>query len=133
MRESKYLNESGTKRGNWYLNRLDYFEFYSYEGELWLKVKCGLLLLIIFLVVKQVNVFFVVPLLWIMYVLVLTLFLTFKKRCRYNGYFLFPSKIVRKLKDYEKEVDLLDFDCLATMEKSNAGKYVVMKKYDYRN
>ncbi len=133
MREFKYLDESRTKVGKLYLNRLDYFEFYSFEGELSLKVKCGFFIIILFLGVKYVNAFFVLPILWILYVLVLTLFLIFKKRCRYKGYFFFPSRIVKKFRDYEKKIDLLDFDCLATMEKSGAGKFVVLKKYNYRN
>lgn len=135
MREFKYLDESGKKQGKWYLNRIDYFEFYSFEGELSLKIKCGLLILILilFLGAKYVNAFFVLPILWALYVLFLTLFLTFKKRCKYKGYFLFPNRIVKKFKDYEKKTDLLDFDCLATMEKTGAGKSIVLKKYNHRN
>jgi hypothetical protein len=30
FRESKYLNESGSKTGNWYMNILDYFQFHEY-------------------------------------------------------------------------------------------------------
>jgi hypothetical protein len=40
---------------------------------------------------------------------------------------------VKKFKDYEKKTDLLDFDCLATMEKTGAGKSIVLKKYNHRN
>ena len=29
FRGSKYVNESGSKRGNWYMNRLDYFQFHN--------------------------------------------------------------------------------------------------------
>ena len=32
FRGSKYVNESGSKRGNWYMNRLDYFQFHEYPA-----------------------------------------------------------------------------------------------------
>ena len=33
FRECKFQNETGTKIGRWHLNRLDYFEFYSFKDE----------------------------------------------------------------------------------------------------
>jgi hypothetical protein len=30
FRENKCLNETGSKTGSWYLNRIDYFQFHGY-------------------------------------------------------------------------------------------------------
>jgi hypothetical protein len=138
MRDPKYLNESGTQKGIWFMNRLDYFEFDSFKGIVWLNVKCVLLFFITLFLIRSdilTGILAVIVYNWAIYVVLLTLFLTYKKHCRYRGYFLYPSGIVKKFKAHKKTVNLTDFDSLATMQKSQVDRYIVLKtqKYDYRD
>jgi len=120
FRENKYLNESGSKKGNWYMNRLDYFKFHEYPE--YKKHKLMSLVIVIFcffLSLKILAVSFLasLPFVYICYVSLVTFTLLRTKICRYKGYFLYPSKLVQFFKSREVEVDLNDFDSIATMSK----------------
>lgn len=118
FRESKYLNESGSKIGNWYLNRLDYFQFHEYpEYKAHKLIALTIGVFLYFSGIKVFNYSFVISLLffYVGYVALLSYNLLRTKRCLYRGYFLYPRKIVNFLRAREIEVDLNDFDSIATM------------------
>jgi len=127
-REYKYQNETGTKIGKWYLNRLDYFEFYGFPGEWKIKTKCLVCLGLSIWLIKLLPVFFAPILVWVAYVSIRTLVILIEKKCRYRGYFLFPRKIIDFFREYRKEVDVTDFDSLATVEKAGQGAQMAKRK-----
>jgi hypothetical protein len=110
FREAKYLNETGSKKGNWFLNRLDYFEFHQYPG--FKKHLIGSFVLFILSVVMiielMLNHFFISLIFcYLAYFSCLTLII------------LYPSKIIRFFKHREKKIDLNDFDSVASMHKNS--------------
>jgi hypothetical protein len=120
FRQSKYLNESGSKKGNWYINRLVYFQFHEYPK---FKLhRLASLLAAIFCYVLTMKllsnhlVLTLVPI-YIGYISLLTFIILKRKICRLRGYFLYPKKLVKFFKAREVEVDLADFDSIATLEK----------------
>ena len=123
-REYKYQNETGTKIGKWYLNRLDYFEFYGFPGEWKIKAKCLASLGLSIWLIKLLPVFFAPILAWVAYVSIRTFVILIEKKCRYRGYFLFPEKIINFFREYRKDVDVTDFDSLATVEKAGQGSKI---------
>lgn len=120
FRQSKYLNESGSKQGNWYLNRLDYFQFYSYPRD-----KLHQLLTLVvgitayFLSIKLISQSFLLTLLcWYLgYVALWTFYLLRRKICRYRGYLFYPKRLVAFFYAIRVDVDLQDFDSAATLNK----------------
>jgi hypothetical protein len=50
-----------------------------------------------------------------------TFVILIEKKCRYRGYLLFPKKLIDFFREYRKEVDVTDFDSLATAEKAGQG------------
>lgn len=132
-REYKYQNETGTKIGKWYLNRLDYFEFYGFPGEWKIKAKCLVCLGLSIWLIKLLPILLAPIFLWAAYVSVRTLVILIEKKCRYRGYFLFSKKIIDFLREYRKDVDVTDFDSLATAEKSGQetqiAKRTLTRKY----
>jgi hypothetical protein len=120
-REFKYQNETGTKIGKWYLNRLDYFEFYGFPGEWKIKAKSLLCLGLSLWLIKLLPIFLAPIFVWAAYVSIRTFVIVIEKKCRYRGYFLFPRKIIDFFREYRKEVDVTDFDSLATAEKAGQG------------
>lgn len=115
MREPKYNSESGTKQGNWYLNRFEYFEFYGFEGELKFKIICLIACISSYLaMLNAVPIYLYIPLGWIVYISAITLYVLYKKTCKIHGYFLYPDRLVRKFKRYEKQIDMEDFDSVAS-------------------
>jgi len=122
FRESKYLNESGSKRGNWYMNRLDYFQFHeypAYKRHKFFSLFVGILLYFIGIQVVNVSLLGFMPCIYLCYVALFTFYLLRTKRCRYKGYFLYPARIVKFFRSIEIEVDLQDFDSVATMSKKS--------------
>lgn len=120
FRESKYLNETGAKTGNWYLNRLDYFQFHEYPEYKKHKFICALATMLFYcLSIKFILSSFILslPFIYLSYFTSRTLYMLHTKVCRYNGYFLYPSNIVNFLRAREVETDLNDFDSIATMSK----------------
>ena len=128
-RESKYLNQSGSKTGNWYLNKLDHFEFYSFAGEARFNFACVLCLIFSIWLLPKVPFYIVFLLLWVVYVACLTLLILYRKHCKYHGYFLYPERLVTFFRRFEKETDLLNFDNMATLQKSGISEQVVRQKY----
>jgi hypothetical protein len=120
FRESRYLNESGSKTGNWYMNRLDYFQFNEYPGykkHKYFALFIGVLCLYLGLKMLKVSFLGSIPFFYCSYIALLSFNLLRTKICRYNGYFIYPKKFVKFYKDREVEVDLNDFDSVATMSK----------------
>ncbi len=116
MREPKNLNQNGGQQGNWYLNRFDYFEFYGFEGEVKLKLLCLVACISsYFLLLSAVPFYLYIPLGWIIYISALTLYVLHKKVCKFDGYFLYPKSLVKKFKRYEKQIDMEDYDSVATL------------------
>jgi hypothetical protein len=120
FRENRYLNESGSKTGNWYMNRLDYFQFHEYpEYKRHKYVSFFLILVFIYLSFNLIKLSFLVaiPFVYFTYVASVSFNLLHTKTCRYNGYLLYPKKFINFFRAREIEVDLDDFDSIATMSK----------------
>lgn len=120
FRESRYLNESGFKTGNWYMNRLDYFQFneYSeYKKHKFIAFLAGVFLIYLGLKILKTTFLGSLPFLYLGYIALLSFNLLRTKVCRYNGYFIYPKKIITFFRAREVEVDLNDFDSVATMSK----------------
>ncbi|MEQ3513141.1 hypothetical protein ABMY35_07350 [Pseudoalteromonas sp. BZB3] len=128
-REYKYQNETGTKIGKWYLNRLDYFEFYGFPSEWKIKAKCLVCLGFSIWLIKLLPAFFAPIQVWVAYVSIRTFVILIEKKCRYRGYFLFPEKIINFFREYRKDVDVTDFDSLATADKADQGKDLANKRF----
>ena len=118
FREAKYLNETGSKMGSWYLNRMDYFQFHqypSYKKHKTLSLILTLLLYYAGLYLIKSSFWASLPVFYLAYVAMFTFNILRTRVCRYNGYFLYPSKLIRFFKSIEIEVDVNDFDSIATM------------------
>jgi hypothetical protein len=118
FRESRYLNESGTKTGNWYMNRLDYFQFNEYpeyKKQKYITLFVGILSLYLGLKLLKVSFLGSLPFFYLSYIALLSFNLLRTKICRYKGYFIYPKKFINFFKDREIEVNLNDFDSVATM------------------
>ena len=120
FRGSKFLNESGSKRGSWYMNRIDYFQFHeypAYKRHKFLSLLIGIFFYFLGISVLKISLLGFIPCLYLCYIALFTYNLLRTKRCRYKGYFLFPKRIVKFFRTIEVEVDLQDFDSVATMSK----------------
>lgn len=120
FRENRYLNESGSKTGNWYMNRLDYFQFHQYpEYKKHKFISFCLIIVFIFLsfYIIKFSILGSLPFIYLTYAALMTFNLLHSKTCRYKGYFLYPEKIINFLREREIEVGLDDFDSIATMSK----------------
>lgn len=115
MREPKYLNESGSQQGKWFLNRFDYFEFYGFEGELTIKIIAFITLIASLYFIPQLSIFLMPLMIWLAYVSGLTLYILRRKHCKFHGYLLYPSRLVKTFKYYEKQIDMEDFDSVASL------------------
>lgn len=125
FRESKYQNESGTKVGSWHLNRMDYFQFHQYPGYNKYKFASliGTIMSIIFIIeTMQAGSWFSLLFIYMAYFSALSFNILRTRICRYNGYFLYPTRIIRFLREREIQVDLDDFDSIATMQGKTQGK-----------
>lgn len=117
FRQSKYLNETGSKQGSWFLNRLDYFRFHYYPHYqlhrlLSLIIGVGA----VFYGIKLFSEYFLLALLcwYVGYVALLTFNLLHNRICRYRGYWLYPKRFVAFFNSISKDDDLNDFDSIAT-------------------
>ncbi|MGL1956808.1 MAG: hypothetical protein OCD00_05765 [Colwellia sp.] len=120
FRESRYLNESGSKTGNWYMNRLDYFQFNEYpeyKKHKFIAFLAGVFLIYLGLKILKTTFLGSLPFFYLGYIALLSFNLLRTKVCRYNGYFIYPKKIINFFREREIEVDLNDFDSVATMSK----------------
>lgn len=118
FRESKYLNESGTLKGNWYMNRLDYFTFYQYpeyKKHKILSLIGGVSCFLLTLKLIPLTLWGALPFLYFSYVLMRIFILLNTRVCSYKGYFLVPKKFITFLRAREVELDVNDFDSVATM------------------
>lgn len=135
FRQPKYLNETGSKVGNWYINKLDYFEFYRYPGYTKHKVYCAFLL--VFSVWALPHVYALSG--WLIFGLVyifaaagVTLTVLHRQICKYHGHLFLPKRFVTFWLTVKKEPPVHDFDTLATLQKSGTDKFVVKKHYDHQ-
>jgi hypothetical protein len=120
FRQNRYLNESGSKIGNWYLNRLDYFQFNEYpeyKKHKFISLGAGVLLVYLGLKILKTSLLGSLPFLYLGYIALLSFNLLRTKICRYRGYFIYPSKFINFFRSRMVEVDLNDFDSIATMTK----------------
>lgn len=117
MRDPKFLNESGSSQGKWHLNRFDYFEFYGFETELKIKIVAWITLIASVFALFNLSILTFPFILWCSYVAVRTLFILHKKICSFHGYLLYPTMLIDTFKRYEKQIDMGDFDSIATLEK----------------
>ncbi len=120
FRENKYLNESGSKTGSWYMNRIDYFQFHGYPKITQHKILSFVVGIIAFMLsfkLLSTSVIISAILFYITYLALLTFSLLKSKICRYKGYFLYPKRIVKFFRTIEVMVDINDFDSIATLNK----------------
>ena len=120
FRENKYLNESGSKTGSWYLNRIDYFQFHGYPKATQHKVLSLLVGTIAFILsfnMLSTSLIISAISLYISYISLLTFSLLRSKVCRYKGYLFYPKRFVNFFRTIEVMVDLNDFDSIATLNK----------------
>lgn len=120
FRENKYLNESGSKKGNWYLNRLDFFQFHeypAYKKHKFFSLVAGLILGYLSIKVMLSSFLVALPILYLSYVALTTFRILHEKVCPYNGYLFYPKKFIKFYRAREVEVDINDFDSIATMSK----------------
>jgi len=126
FRQPKYLSESGSKQGRYFINRLDYFEFHQYP----LFRNHKILSIIGFLVSVYLLNFSdnFSSVFWVGYVFIccylayvsLTSFIILQRQiCPYRGYFLYPKTWLAFFCSIKKEVDAEDFDSIATMNRDN--------------
>jgi hypothetical protein len=122
FRQHKALNETGSKQGQYYLKRFDYFEFYSYPGIKKHLLICVIVCLVsLHLIVEGLReegllswgvVFFSC---YFAYLSGLTGVVLYRRVCRFRSYFFFPKKWYTHLYAIRKEIDLSDFDSIATL------------------
>ncbi|KGJ87424.1 hypothetical protein [Colwellia psychrerythraea] len=120
FRENKYLNESGSKTGSWYINRVDYFQFHAYpkaNKHKLMSLAVGVSSFFLALKLLSFSLILSTLLLYISYLALLTFILLKNKICRYKGYFLYPRRIITYFRGVEVSVDLNDFDTIATLNK----------------
>ena len=120
FRESKYVNESGSKTGNWYMNRLDYFQFHKYpeyKKHKVLALVVGVASYFFGIKVLKISFLLSLPVFYLGYVALFSCYLLHTQRCLYRGYFLFPKRIIAFFRARAIEVDLNDFDSIATLNK----------------
>jgi hypothetical protein len=120
FRGNKYLDESGSKIGSWYLNRMDYFQFYGYPKATQHKIFSLLVGVIAFILsFKMISISLIISatLFYITYVSLLTFSLLRSKICRYKGYIFYPRRFVKFFRTIEVMVDMNDFDSIATLNK----------------
>lgn len=120
FRESKYLNETGSKTGNWYMNRMDYFQFHQYpkyKQHKYLSLIVSIVLFFIAMKVIKSSFLLSLPIFYSCYIAALTFYILRENVCRYRGYFLYPKKIIAFFRTLEIDVDVNDFDSIATMSK----------------
>ena len=100
------------------MNRMDYFRFHEYpkyKQHKYFSLIFGALVYLLGIEVLKVSFLMSLPLFYLGYIALLTFNLLRTKVCRYRGYFLFPKKIIKFFRDLEVEVNLDDFDSIATM------------------
>lgn len=120
FRESKYLNESGSKTGDWFMNRFYFFQFHEYQKYKSHKIISLLIgIFAVYLSFKILKISFLgaLPFIYLSYVSLLSFNLLRTKVCRYKGYFLYPKRFVNFFMAIKVEVDINDFDSVATMSK----------------
>lgn len=124
FRQAKYLNESGSKKGKYFINRLDYFEFHQYPNYKKHKVLSAITFFISLHFLSYANIFssflwimYVVGCLYLSYISAVSFILLQRQICRYRGYIFYPKSWLAFFISIQKDVDIDDFDSIATLEK----------------
>lgn len=100
FREPKYQNQTGSKTGNWYLNRIDNFQFHQYPGygkHKLLSLLAGIALYFIGMKVLESTFWGSLPVFYLSYLSLLTFNILRRKIFRYKGHFMYPKRFVRFL------------------------------------
>ena len=88
FRENRYLNESGSKTGNWFLNRLDFFQFHEYpeyKKHKLISFFAGALTFILSIKIIMLSFLASLPIFYVSYIALKSFYLLHKKVCRHNG------------------------------------------------
>ncbi len=112
------MNETGTQKGRWYMNRLDYFQFHRYPSYAKHKVIALLTFILLVLVLPQIiqfNFFIALPFIYFTYLAIRTFDVLRTRVCCHKGYFLYPKSWVTFFKQREVDTSVNDFDSIATM------------------
>jgi hypothetical protein len=107
-RQSRHKEYVGDKHGNLYFNKLKYFEFHSYPGHNLHKWWCVILIVLMLFKLGslfELSVFSGMGGVYVLYLAAMTLYLLTKQICRQNGYFLYPSAVIKFLKKRRKSVE----------------------------
>lgn len=107
-RQSTHKEYVGDKYGNLYYNKLKYFEFHSYPGIEFHKLWC--IAVILLLMFKIDNLFALsaasgIGGVYVLYLMMMTLYLLIKKISRNNGYFLYPTFMINFFKKRRKSME----------------------------
>ncbi len=125
FRQNKYLNESGSKIGSWYMNRFVYFRFHAYPKYKQHKLAAFLISIIsIVLLAKTIGISLLITMSfgYCTFVALLTFNIFQTRVCCYRGYFLYPTTLVKFFKDREEIIDVNDFDSVATMNSKHNSR-----------
>lgn len=122
FRQAKYLNETGSKQGQYFVNRLDYFEFHQYPKYKMHKTIAVILFFLGLHLLSYSNAFssiiwltYAGGCLYMSYVSAVSFIILHRQLCKYRGYFLYPKSWLKFFISIQKEVDLDDFDSTATI------------------
>ncbi|MFT5163448.1 MAG: hypothetical protein ACI9FJ_002044 [Alteromonadaceae bacterium] len=117
FRQNKYRNESGNQKGNWFINRLDYFQFHYYPRYNLHRVIASIATVGGYVGgLKYFNQSFLIALLcwYVCYLGGLTSYLLKRRICRYRGYLFYPRRFTAFFNSISKDIDANDFDTIAT-------------------
>jgi len=124
FRQPKYSNESGSTQGKYFINRVDYFEFHQYPSFKKHKILSVICFFLSIHLLSYANTFsslfwliYVFGCLYISYISMTSFILLQRQICRYRGYLLYPKSWFKFFLSVQKEVNINDFDSLATLEK----------------
>ena len=120
FRQFKYLNESGSQQGEWFINRLDYFTFHQYPSYFkhkYLSLTVTIAFIVLAIKLLKYSLWPALPCFYIAYISLRTFIILQRRICRYRGYFIYPKRFVKFFKDREQYPDLNDFDSIATIHK----------------
>jgi hypothetical protein len=126
FRQAKYLNQSGYQKGQYFINRLNYFEFHQYPNYKKHKVLSVFTFFVGLHCLSYANMFssvfwllFVTGSLYLSYISAITFILLQRQICRYRGYIFYPKSWLAFFISIQKDVDIDDFDSVATLEKNS--------------
>lgn len=122
FRQPKFFNESGSKKGQYFINRFDYFEFHQYPNYKRDKILSVLGCVLAIYLIGFTNEFsgiigflYGLSCLYLFCTSIATFVILKRQLCKIRGYLGYPSSWVKFFRSLEKEIDVNDFDSIATM------------------